>query len=114
MHKKSLEASKKIREEESREEESRDFRSESIAQLRARAQQHNAKLLQALTDHDKHSDNSNNSFDGSFFSDTIDTSDIVQTWNNQCYWFPLQQVQYAKILHSDLFYNINYLCETDT
>lgn len=83
MHKKSLEASKKIREEESREEvsESRDFRSESIAQLRAKAQEHNAKLLQALnkSDQEKHSECSNNSFDGSFFSDTMDTTELIRS-----------------------------------
>lgn len=76
MHKKSLEASKKIREEEGCTDrtENKDFRSESIAQLRAKAQEHNAKLLQALNKSDQQEgrqpidDSSNSSFDESFFS----------------------------------------------
>ena len=56
MHKKSLEASKKMSEEAAEEDSSdgkttrgRDeFKSESIASLRAKAQEHSARVLQAL------------------------------------------------------------------
>lgn len=87
MHKKSLEASKKIREEEedcvdNTDNKNTDFRSESIAQLRAKAQEHNARLLQALnkTENDKEEEEcSDNSFDGSFFSDTVESSDLLRS-----------------------------------
>ncbi|XP_071160497.1 visual system homeobox 2-like [Mytilus edulis] len=87
MHKKSLEASKKIREEEedcvdNMDNKNTDFRSESIAQLRAKAQEHNARLLQALnkTENDKEEEEcSDNSFDGSFFSDTVESSDLLRS-----------------------------------
>ena len=56
MHKKSLEASQKMNEEEANEstgdgKTTRDrdeFKTESIASLRAKAQEHNARVLQAL------------------------------------------------------------------
>ncbi|XP_064600926.1 visual system homeobox 2-like [Liolophura sinensis] len=55
MHKKSIEASKKMNEEDKEESDEspvktppKDIRSESIAALRARAQEHNAKVMQAF------------------------------------------------------------------
>ncbi|OWF53405.1 visual system homeobox 2-like [Mizuhopecten yessoensis] len=82
MHKKSIEASKKMKEEENEEEEGQDnkqkdeFRSESIAALRAKAQEHSARMLQALNREGKQNfeETSNSSFDSSFFSDSGDTS----------------------------------------
>lgn len=84
MHKKSIEASKKMKEEEEGEEEGEEdkfrekdeFRSESIAALRAKAQEHSARMLQALNREGKQNieETSNSSFDSSFFSDTGDTS----------------------------------------
>ena len=84
MHKKSLEASKKIREEEGCTDrtENKDFRSESIAQLRAKAQEHNAKLLQTLNKSEQQEgrqpidDSSNSSFDGSFFS--VESTELIR------------------------------------
>lgn len=84
MHKKSIEASKKIREEEGKinhtdpqNKEKDEFRSESIAALRAKAQEHSARMLEALNRNGKHNfadDSSNSSFDSSFFSDAGETS----------------------------------------
>lgn len=82
MHKKSIEASKKMREEEGSVDESdtnnrvkEEIRSESIAALRAKAQQHSAKLLECIEKDPKRFDeSSNNSFDSSFFSDAGDGS----------------------------------------
>ena len=52
MHKKSIEAAEKLKEEESPEKEGtkerEEIRSESIAQLRAKAQEHSAKMREAL------------------------------------------------------------------
>lgn len=57
MHKKSIEASQKLQEEDEDPNEAKDgkdkeeIRSESIATLRAKAQQHSAKVMEALTSH---------------------------------------------------------------
>lgn len=52
MHKKSIEAASKMKEEEEdgekKRDENDDVKSESIASLRARAQQHSSKMMQAL------------------------------------------------------------------
>ncbi|XP_062614731.1 visual system homeobox 2-like [Saccostrea cucullata] len=79
MHKKSLEASKKMREEEGNDggdmnnRVKEEIRSESIAALRAKAQQHSAKLLECIErDPKSYDESSNNSFDSSFFSDAGD------------------------------------------
>lgn len=55
-----------------------EIRSESIAALRAKAQQHSAKLLESIEkDPKSYDESSNNSFDSSFFSDAGDgTSDM--------------------------------------
>lgn len=82
MHKKSIEASKKMREEEGSVDGSdvnnrvkEEIRSESIAALRAKAQQHSAKLMECIEKDPKRFDeSSNNSFDSSFFSDAGDGS----------------------------------------
>lgn len=52
-----------------------EFRSESIAALRAKAQEHSARMLQALNRDTKQTfeESSNSSFDSSFFSDTGET-----------------------------------------
>ncbi|KAK3608589.1 hypothetical protein CHS0354_042581 [Potamilus streckersoni] len=79
MHKKSIEAAKKMREEESKElpdgrKEKDDIRSESIAALRAKAQQHSAKMFSVLERQDcKTMDNKNDtSFENSFISESED------------------------------------------
>ncbi|XP_045158534.2 homeobox protein Hox-B1-like [Mercenaria mercenaria] len=76
MHKKSIEAANKMKEEESSDSEKKpdsDVRTESIAALRAKAQQHSSKMLEVLQKNDgceKTNDTSNNSFNSSFLSDT--------------------------------------------
>ena len=85
MHKKSIEAAKKMKEEETtdsneNERDREDIRSESIAALRAKAQQHSVKMLEVLQNgenggHVKSSDETNN-FSNSFISDTEVTNEI--------------------------------------
>lgn len=76
MHKKSIEAANKMKEEESSDSEKKpdsDVRTESIAALRAKAQQHSSKMLEVLQKSDgcdKNTDTANASFNSSFLSDT--------------------------------------------
>ena len=87
MHKKSIEAAKKMKEEESSDsnENKRDrenIRSESIAVLRAKAQQHSVKILEVLQrgDSDGHgkSIEDTNNFNNSFISDTDVTNELTR------------------------------------
>ena len=59
-----------------------DFRSESIAALRAKALQHSARMLEALNSEGKADDTaSEQSFDSSFFSDADDPgNEHVRHW----------------------------------
>jgi len=77
MHKKSLEAATKMKEEEEKEEdedkkhENSDVRTESIAALRARAQHHSSKMLHVLNkgeDRDRTNDNSSSDYGGQFMA----------------------------------------------
>lgn len=77
MHKKSLEAASKMKEEEDDENSQTDtkpdtdVRTESIAALRAKAQQHSSKMLEVLHKNENcEKDNPGNSFNSSFLSDT--------------------------------------------
>ena len=76
MHKKSIEAASKMKEEESSDSDKKpdsDVRTESIAALRAKAQQHSSKMLEVLQkneDCEKPHETTNNSFNSSFLSDT--------------------------------------------
>ena len=85
MHKKSIEASQKMKDEGDDEpipsdcKHKDELRSESIAALRAKAQEHSARMLSALNKDSGETDkpntddaNSNSSFDSSFFSDAGD------------------------------------------
>ncbi|KAL3873125.1 hypothetical protein ACJMK2_036281 [Sinanodonta woodiana] len=79
MHKKSIEAAKKMREEESKEsldgrKDKDDIRSESIAALRAKAQQHSAKMFSVLERQNcKTMENKNDAnFETSFISESED------------------------------------------
>lgn len=84
MHKKSLEAASKMKEEEQsggedKGEPNGDFRSESIAALRAKAQQHSSKMLEVLQHTDKQdtktfSNPAANGFNSSFLVDTTITN----------------------------------------
>lgn len=81
MHKKSVEAATKMQEEEEQEEKAAtdrktepvdDVKSESIAALRARAQQHNSKMIHVLQKGDNREKTNNNSIDtypGSYYCD---------------------------------------------
>ena len=85
MHKKSIEAAKKMKEEETTDSnenkrDQEDIRSESIAALRAKAQQHSVKMLEVLQKgenggHVKSSEEAN-SFSNSFISDTEVTNEL--------------------------------------
>ena len=87
MHKKSIEAAKKMKEEETSDsnENKRDrenIRSESIAVLRAKAQQHSVKMLEVLQrddndGHDKSIEDSTH-FNNSFISDTEVTNELIR------------------------------------
>lgn len=79
MHKKSIEAAKKMQEEDGILTDSEgdgkdrcDRKSDSIAALRAKAQEHNAKILEALNKNGDQSfdDSSSGSFNNSFRSDS--------------------------------------------
>ena len=81
MHKKSLEAAKKMQEEDETEaliegtgKDSDDLRSESIAALRAKAQEHSARMMEALNREGAKGfdDSSNSSINSSFLSDSGD------------------------------------------
>ena len=85
MHKKSIEAAKKMKEEETTDttengRDREDIRSESIAALRAKAQQHSVKMLEVLQNGEnggkgKTADDTNN-LSNSFISDTDVTNEI--------------------------------------
>lgn len=76
MHKKSIEAAIKMKDEESSDSEKKpdnDVRTESIAALRAKAHQHSSKMMEVLQKNEgceKNSDTNNSNFNSSFLSDT--------------------------------------------
>ena len=85
MHKKSIEAAKKMKEEESSDSnenkrDREDIRSESIAVLRAKAQQHSVKMLEVLQRGENGGKTEpieeTTSFNNSFLSDTEVTNEL--------------------------------------
>lgn len=85
MHKKSIEAAKKMKEEETSDSnenkrDREDIRSESIAVLRAKAQQHSVKMLEVLQKGENgghgNSSDGTNSFNNSFLSDAEVTNEL--------------------------------------